>query len=101
MEQPSSPGRDPLSPRIFECQECGRRYALELPSSDWTTRCERCGATLLSVPANSLQRSLALTITGLVLAFLATTMPFRPLNIKGRPHHVNPVPTDLAPFDQA
>ncbi len=100
MEQPSSPGRDTLSTRIFECQECGRRYALELPSSDLTARCERCGATLLSVPANSLQRSLALTITGLVLVFVANTMPFMSLNIKGRFQQVNLITGDVALFDQ-
>src|SRR6266852_7097807 len=100
MEQPGSPGRDTQSTRIFECQECGRRYALELPSSDLTARCERCGATLLSVPANSLQRSLALTITGLVLVFVANTMPFMSLNIKGRFQQVNLITGDVALFDQ-
>jgi paraquat-inducible protein A len=100
MESFGSPGRDMESTRIFECDECGRRYALELPSSDMTARCERCGATLLSVPANSLQRSLALTITGLVLVVVANTMPFMSLNIKGRFQQVNLITGDVALFEQ-
>src|SRR5258708_40027454 len=89
-----------MSTRIFESQEWGRGYGLELPSSDLTARCERCGATLLSVPANCVQRSLALTITGLVLVFVANTMPFMSLNIKGRFQQVNLLTGDVALFDQ-
>lgn len=101
MERPpGSAGRDTQSTRIFECHECGRRYALELPSSDLAARCGRCGATLLSVPANSLRRALALTITGLVLVVVANTMPFIALNIKGRFQQASLITGDVALFDQ-
>src|ERR1700730_3087263 len=100
MEQPGSPDRERQGTRIFECQECGGRYALALPSSDMTATCARCGATLLSVPADSLRRSLALTITGLVLVVVANTMPFMSLSIKGRFQQVNLITGDVALFDQ-
>jgi paraquat-inducible protein A len=100
MDLSRSTGDDMQSARIFECHECARRYVLDLPSSDVAVRCARCGATLLSIPANSLHRSLALTITGLVLIVVANTMPFMSLNIKGRFQQVSLVTGDVALYDQ-
>jgi paraquat-inducible protein A len=75
--------------RIFECHDCGLRCELGALSSLRTVRCRRCGATLLSVAPNSLDRALALTVTGLVLVAVADTMPFMSLNIQGRVQHAS------------
>lgn len=75
--------------RIVECSGCGLRHALEFLAPHFTARCRRCGATLLSVAPNSLDRSLALTITGLLLVLIADTMPFMSLNIQGRFQHAS------------
>jgi len=75
--------------RIFECDDCGLRC--EVGALSWlrSVRCRRCGATLLSVAPNSLDRALALTVTGLVLVAVADTMPFMSLNIQGRVQHAS------------
>lgn len=99
MALPCATGRDMKSTRIFECEECGRRYALDLPSPDTTARCERCGATLVSVPVNCLQRALALTLTGLVLLVVANTMPFMSVMIQGRPQHASLLTGNIALYN--
>ena len=100
MDLPRSTRDEMQSGRIFECRECARRYVLDLPASDMAVRCARCRAILLSIPANSLHRSLALTITGLVLIVVANTMPFMSLNIKGRFQQVSLITGDVALYDQ-
>lgn len=92
--------QDASGTRIFECEECGLRYELGVPPSHSTARCRRCGATLLGIPADSLQRSLALTATGLVLIVIANTMPFMSLMIKGRFQQASLISGDIALFDQ-
>lgn len=79
LPAPAASGR-----RIFECPECGLHQALGALTPGSTAKCGRCGASLLSIPENSLQRSLALVLTGLILLVLATTTPFMSLNIEGR-----------------
>ncbi|MGO8920183.1 MAG: paraquat-inducible protein A [Stellaceae bacterium] len=99
MDQPYSTGWIAKGARVFECPDCGLR--LDVPFlSPSLTRCQRCGATLLSVPANSLHRSLALVITGLVLVLVANTMPFMSLNIEGRFQQANLITGVGALLDQ-
>ena len=70
--------------RIVDCHECGLRHAMgDLPPQT-RALCGRCGASLMRVPVNSLDRSLALTITGFVLLAIAMTFPFMSLTIQGR-----------------
>jgi paraquat-inducible protein A len=76
------------------------RYAFSLPAADTSARCYRCGATLLSISANSLERSLALATAGIVLALLANTMPFMSIVIKGRFQQANLITGDVALFEQ-
>jgi paraquat-inducible protein A len=70
--------------RLAECHDCGLRYELGPVPASMTAVCRRCGAVLLRVPVNSLDRALALTVTGLVLIIVANTMPFMSLSIQGR-----------------
>jgi paraquat-inducible protein A len=86
--------------RIFECEDCGQRYELGIPPSNLTARCRRCGTTLLSIPVDSLQRSLALTATGLVLVVVANTAPFMSLMIQGRIQQASLITGDIALFEQ-
>jgi paraquat-inducible protein A len=94
-----STGRDTESMRIFECEECGRRYLLDLPAQDQSAVCRRCGATLLSVPANALQRALALTLTGLVLIVIANTLPLMSMTIAGRHQQASLITGDIALYN--
>src|SRR5215472_461510 len=92
----------PAAPRkrIFECPECGLHQALGALMPGSTAKCGRCGATLLSIPESSLQRSLALVLTGLVLLVLANTTPFMSLNIEGRFQQANLITGAIALWNQ-
>lgn len=69
-------------PRLIECPDCGLRCRLtQLPRGS-VARCQRCGARLRA--HSSLDASLALAITGLVLALLANFMPFMSMSMAGR-----------------
>jgi paraquat-inducible protein A len=100
MEQLCENERTIPATRIFECRDCGLRHELGTLLPDLTALCRRCGGTLLSAPANSLRRALALTITGLILLLLANTMPFMSLNIKGRLQQVSLITGDGALYEQ-
>ena len=86
--------------RILECDCCGLRHTLGDLSPDRTASCRRCGGVLASTPANSLERSLALALMGLILVIVANTMPFMSLNIQGRVQLATLITGDLALFDQ-
>ena len=76
------------------------RYEFGLPASDTAATCRRCGATLISVPANSLRRTLALALTGLVLIVIANTMPFMSIMIQGRFQQASLLTGNLALYQQ-
>ena len=99
MDPPRSPRHDVETQRIVECDGCGRRYGLALLPPDRSATCPRCGAALLSVPANSLERSLALALTGIILVVVANTMPFMSMTIAGRHQQASLITGDIALFD--
>src|SRR5215469_15042025 len=92
----------PAAPRkrIFECPECGLHQALGALMPGSTAKCRRCDATLLSIPENALQRSLALVLTGLILLVVANTTPFMSLNIEGRFQQANLITGAIALWNQ-
>jgi paraquat-inducible protein A len=87
-------------PRTFECHECGLRCRIGALPSGVTASCTRCGATLLKIVPDSLDRSLALTVTGLVLIVFANTLPFMSLSIQGRVQEADLVTGCLALLEQ-
>ena len=95
LPAPAATGR-----RIFECPECGRYQALGALMPGSTAKCGRCGGTLLSIPENSLQRSLALVLTGLILLAIAITSPFMSLTIQGRFQQADLITGAMALWDQ-
>lgn len=99
-QEPCPNEHDASGTRVFECESCGLRYALGVPPSHLTARCRRCGTTLLGNPADSLQRSLAFTATGLVLIVVANTMPFMSLMIEGRHQQASLLTGNIALFEQ-
>src|SRR5215831_21284489 len=100
MTELSLPAAAASRKRIFECPECGLRQALGALMPGSTAKCGRCGGTLLSMPESSLQRSLALVLTGLILLVLANTTPFMSLNIEGRFQQANLITGAIALWDQ-
>ncbi len=68
---------------IAECHECGLRHEIDRLAPGSSALCGRCGSTLLKIPVDSLDRSLALAAGGLILIVIANTMPFMSMKIQG------------------
>ncbi|MGE0084913.1 MAG: paraquat-inducible protein A [Desulfococcaceae bacterium] len=65
----------PLS-SVIACHECDLLQSLPSVSGNVTLKCRRCGAVLCRKRENSLERTLALTLAGLMLFLLANAFPF-------------------------
>ena len=63
------------SDSLMACHECDLLHHIDGHPEGGTSICSRCGAVLLSHKRNSLDRSLALTITGLILFVMANAYP--------------------------
>lgn len=69
------------------CQDCDLIHKIVLLGDGETARCTRCGAVLYRQKRNSLDRSLTLTITGLILFGISNAFPFMTIEIEGRSQH--------------
>jgi paraquat-inducible protein A len=69
---------------IVECRHCGLRHAAAEMPAGHAALCRRCGALLLPRAAASREVSLALSLTGLILAVIANLMPLMSIRIEGR-----------------
>lgn len=58
------------------CHECDLIHDLPDMSASAAARCVRCGAVLLRAKADSIDRTLAWTLSGLVLYVVAVSFPF-------------------------
>lgn len=68
---------------LIACHECDLLHRLEpLPEGD-IAKCTRCRAVLYSHKQNSLDRTLSLTIAGLILFVISNTYPFLALKSEG------------------
>src|SRR5262249_12679112 len=85
-------------PRVVECHECGLHFSVGALTPGTAAVCSRCGATMLRAPTNSLDRTLALALAGLVLVVVANTLPFMALEISGRLQEANLVTGAAALF---
>jgi paraquat-inducible protein A len=74
---------------LIACHECDAlAHERPLPPGS-TARCPRCGGLLRRVKKNSLDRTLALVLTGLVLFALANVYPFMTFQLEGREQQSN------------
>ncbi len=69
---------------LIACHECDLLNRVPQVRGAHTAKCVRCGATLYQVRVNGLDRSLALTVTGLVLFGLANVFPLMTFEMSGR-----------------
>ena len=60
---------------LMACHECDLLHRIDGHPEGGTSTCSRCGAVLASHKHDSLDRSLALTITGLILFAMANAYP--------------------------
>ena len=72
---------------LVACHDCDLLQRVgDLPSGG-TARCIRCGAVLLQHKRNSVDRTLAFALAGLVLFFLANAFPFLAMKIGAQIRH--------------
>ena len=77
MEQPSATTTEPL----VACHECDLIHRVRALPTGGKAACIRCGALLYQNKRNSLERSLAFVLAGLILFILANSFPFLALRI--------------------
>ena len=61
---------------VIACHECDLIHRLPLVHPGHVARCSRCSAVLVRPKSNSVERTLALSLTGLILFFIANAFPF-------------------------
>lgn len=66
------------------CHACDMLHRRELLSATSVATCSRCHTVLYRSRENSLDRTLAMAICGLILFVIANTYPFLTLNIEGK-----------------
>ncbi|MBK1718676.1 paraquat-inducible protein A [Thiocystis violacea] len=69
--------------RLTECLECGLLQRNRPPPPGGSIRCVRCGSLLHRDRPDSLNRTLALTVAGIVLFILANGFPFLSFEMQG------------------
>lgn len=75
---------DSLFGEIIACHECDQLYYYELIPVGAKANCQHCGNILYRHIPNSLNRSLALYFTALILFMIANVYPFLSLELGGR-----------------
>jgi len=72
-----------LKPEYIACRDCDLLYPIKEINFGHTARCDRCGSVLLQKKENSIIRTLALTIAGLILFVIANVYPILTLKVIG------------------
>ena len=73
-----------LAGEIIACRECDHFYFYELIPAGAKAKCQQCGSLLYRHIPDSLNRSLALYLTALILFLIANAFPFLSLELGGR-----------------
>ncbi len=71
------------------CHECDLLNRVPALPSDGCARCSRCGHVLFRNPANCVDKTLALTLSSLVLWIVANAFPFLSFGLPGNLLHTN------------
>ena len=69
---------------FIACHDCDLLHRIPSVSPGMTAICRRCGALLAKPKKNSIDRTLALAITGLILLVMANAFPFLGFKIQGQ-----------------
>lgn len=70
-------------PTVIACPDCDLLNRLPAEATTATLLCSRCGAVLTRHKPNSIERSLALTLTALTLFILSNSFPFLAMKTGG------------------
>ena len=74
---------DSSQPIVIACPDCDLLNRLPAEETTATLLCSRCGAVLARHKPNSIERSLALTLTALTLFILSNSFPFLAMKTGG------------------
>jgi len=69
---------------LIACHECDLLQQLKPPPPGGAARCPRCGAVLYRSKRDSLNRTLALSLAGLILFAVANAFPFLAFEMQGQ-----------------
>ena len=72
---------------LIACHECDLLHRVRPLQDGGVANCVRCGAVLYRQIPNSLDRTLALTMAGIILFAVANTFPFLAFDIQGQETH--------------
>ena len=72
------------APFLIACHECDRLHRIGMLPAGGTARCSRCGALLHRNKKNSVTRSFAFVIAGIILFVIANVYPFLGFRIGGQ-----------------
>jgi paraquat-inducible protein A len=85
---------------LIACHECDLLHKRQTLPWGGTARCVRCGAKLYSRERNSLDRVLALTLTGLILFIIANVFPFLTFRLEAQIQQTNLITGIIGLYDQ-
>lgn len=85
--------------QLVACHDCDLLQRLP-PQQAGRVRCVRCGATLRRYRSNSIERSLVLALTGLLLFVVSNLLPFLQLNAQGRIQESNLISASMTLYQQ-
>ena len=74
---------------LIACHECDLIHRVKPLPKKGVANCTRCGSVLYRHKPNSLERTLALSLAGLVLFVLANSFPFLALKMESQLHQTN------------
>jgi len=74
---------------LIACHECDLIHRVKPLPKKGVANCIRCGSVLYRHKSNSLERTLALSLAGLVLFVLANWLPFLSLKMEAQVHQIN------------
>ena len=69
------------------CHDCDLIHRIPAIPEKTTAVCLRCGALLVKPRTNSLERTLALALAGLILLIMANSFPFLGFRVQGQMRH--------------
>ncbi len=85
---------------LIACRDCDLLQTLPTLKHSARICCVRCGATLYQFKKNSIERSLALASTGLILFLVSNMLPFLALNAQGRVQEASLLSSSLTLYQQ-
>lgn len=88
-----------LPPTLIACHDCDLLHEVKELEEGAKAVCTRCGAVIAQRPRNSIDRTLALAVTGLILFVLANLFPFLSLNARGQVKDSTLISSSIVLFD--